>query len=266
MSSLQKFHRRTQPFKVNTLHTGTVSISGTAESGQVLTATNNIADADGLGAFAYQWNRSGSAISGATGSTYTLVAADVGNTITVTITYTDSKGFIETETSASTTAVIVPNPFPTFASGNKSTTGQWVGTTLNSSKLIMANPITGTAWGSSGTVRGTTSLTDGLTNTNTLYSFGQSAHPAAYAIKSMTQGGYNTWYMASQTELLNMYSAQQSKPTGTITLGSNWTMASTELNATQAWAMNTGAGDGRTGGYGKSSTASWAAVIPVRRY
>jgi len=265
MSSLQKFHRRTNPFKVNTLHTGTVSISGTAESGKVLSVTSTIADVDGLGTFAYQWKRSGSAISGATSSTYTLVSADVGNTITVTITYTDGKGFAETETSAATATVIVPNPFPTIGSGGTGTTGQWVGTTLNSSKLIMANSITGTAWGSNGTIRGTTSVTDGLSNTNTLYSFGQAAHPAAYAVKSMTQGGYNTWYIACKNELINMYSAQQSS-SGAIVIGGLWVMSSTEQDATTAFAMNTGNNDGRQGGYGKSSTASWAAVIPVRRY
>ena len=39
--------------------TGTVTISGTAEVGQTLSASNNLADADGLGTITYQWYRDG---------------------------------------------------------------------------------------------------------------------------------------------------------------------------------------------------------------
>ena len=39
--------------------TGSVTITGTAEVGQTLTASNNLADADGLGTITYQWYRDG---------------------------------------------------------------------------------------------------------------------------------------------------------------------------------------------------------------
>ena len=39
--------------------TGSVMITGTAEVGQTLSAGNTLADADGLGAITYQWNRDG---------------------------------------------------------------------------------------------------------------------------------------------------------------------------------------------------------------
>ena len=42
--------------------TGTVTITGTAEVGQTLTASNNLADADGLGTITYQWYRNGQPI------------------------------------------------------------------------------------------------------------------------------------------------------------------------------------------------------------
>jgi hypothetical protein len=45
---------------------------------QVLTASNTLADADGLGSITYQWQRGGVDINGATANTYTLVQADVG--------------------------------------------------------------------------------------------------------------------------------------------------------------------------------------------
>jgi len=238
MSSLQKFHRRTQPFAVNTLHTGTVSISGTASVGSVLTATNNIADADGLGTFSYQWKRSGAAISGATSSTYTLAAADIGNTITITITYTDGKGFTETETSPAT--VSIPNPPPTLGSGNNSK-GYYIGLAGDGTSFMYVAPsstdIVGKIWGSSGTTRGTVSNTDGVSNTNTLYSYGSAAHPAAYYAKTLATGGYNTWYLPAKDELATCYT-NRSYVASTAPYGSGTTdsyyWSSTETDATTA--------------------------------
>ena len=65
------------------------TISGTAQVGATLTAvTTDIADADGLPAsYSYQWvrvdNGTDTDISGATGSTYTLVDGDLGKTVKV---------------------------------------------------------------------------------------------------------------------------------------------------------------------------------------
>ena len=62
---------------VNDAPTGLVTISGVATEDQTLTASNTLADADGLGVISYQWLRDGVAIGGATNSTYTLGDADV---------------------------------------------------------------------------------------------------------------------------------------------------------------------------------------------
>ncbi|WP_186440497.1 hypothetical protein, partial [Planktothrix tepida] len=43
---------------INDLPTGNVNITGTATQNQILTATNTLADADGLGTFNYQWQES----------------------------------------------------------------------------------------------------------------------------------------------------------------------------------------------------------------
>ena len=98
---------------VNDSPTGSVTISGTATQAQQLTAANTVADADGLGTISYQWSRAGSAISGATSSTYTLVQADVGSAITVTASYTDGQGTAESVTSSATSAVANINDVPT---------------------------------------------------------------------------------------------------------------------------------------------------------
>src|SRR5882757_8487131 len=98
---------------VDHLPTGTVTISGTAAQDQVLTASNTLADADGLGAISYQWQRDGVNVAGATGSTYALGNADVGHTIDVVAKYTDGHGVAEAVASAATSAVTNVNDAPT---------------------------------------------------------------------------------------------------------------------------------------------------------
>ena len=51
---------------VNDAPTGNVTITGTPTQNQILTASNNLADADGLGAINYTWLRDGVAINNAT--------------------------------------------------------------------------------------------------------------------------------------------------------------------------------------------------------
>ena len=91
----------------NAAATGKPAISGTATVGSMLTAARGtIADADGVPAestFTYQWIRvNGSSerdISGATASTYTLVAADAGRKFRVRVGFTDALGSEEVRTS-----------------------------------------------------------------------------------------------------------------------------------------------------------------------
>ena len=92
---------------------GSVTITGTATQGEELTAdTSAITDDDGVGTFSYQWKRDGTAISDATTSTYTLVQADVGAQITVTVSWTDLGGTAESLTSDATAAVTNANDAP----------------------------------------------------------------------------------------------------------------------------------------------------------
>ena len=107
----------------NSAATGAPAISGTAQVGQMLTAsTSDISDNDGLGNanFSYQWlsndGTSYSNISGASSSTYTLVESDEGKTIKVRVTFTDDGGTHETVTSTATAAVTArPNSAATGA-------------------------------------------------------------------------------------------------------------------------------------------------------
>ena len=96
---------------------GTPAISGTEKVGETLTAsTTDITDSDGLTnpTYAYQWIRVApdtieSDIGNATGSTYTLVAADAGMRIKVRVFFSDDGGHDETVTSAATGVIAAIN-------------------------------------------------------------------------------------------------------------------------------------------------------------
>ena len=144
----------------NTPATGAPTITGTAQVGQTLTAvTTAIMDANGLTTPSYtQWIRvatdnTETNISGATASTYTLVAADQGTTIKVTVSFTDDASNAETRTSAATA--------PVAAAANTPATG--------------APTITGTATVGQTLTAGTTAImdADGLTTVQAigLYKF-----------------------------------------------------------------------------------------------
>ena len=97
---------------VNDLPTGSVTISGTPGEDQILTASNTLSDADGLGSVSYQWQRDGVDIASATGTTHTLGDADVGTVITVVAGYTDGQGTSESVTSAGVGPVANVNDAP----------------------------------------------------------------------------------------------------------------------------------------------------------
>ena len=88
---------------VNDPATGTPTISGTAQVGQILTAsTGDIADADGVpSAFTYQWKRYAAdritfeANIGTDSMTYTLTASEEGKKVLVEVSFTDNGGSSE---------------------------------------------------------------------------------------------------------------------------------------------------------------------------
>jgi len=95
---------------VNDPPVGQVSITGVAERGQTLTATNNLTDLDGIptegaGKPAYQWKADGATIESATSATLVLGQAQVGQVITVQVSYIDGFGTAERVTSEPTAAV-----------------------------------------------------------------------------------------------------------------------------------------------------------------
>ena len=135
---------------VNTPATGAPSVTGTVQMGETLTADDSgITDADGKPSdaqdFAYQWVRvdgtTATDIAGAKDSSYTLVAADAGKTIKVTVSFTDLAGFSEGPlTSAATAAVAVAAKPNSAATGQPTISGTaQVGETLTAATAEIAD-------------------------------------------------------------------------------------------------------------------------------
>ena len=113
----------------NNVATGVPIISGTAQVGEMLTASaSDIADADGLTntTFAWQWIASDGTtetdIAGATVSSYTLTAAEIGKTIKARVTFTDDGGANEALVSEATAAVAAAIPVVSIAAASSTTT------------------------------------------------------------------------------------------------------------------------------------------------
>ena len=95
------------------LNTVAPSVSGSTTQGQTLTCSTgtwNTNDAF-LGTYTYQWTRNASNISGATSSTYSTVAGDVGNSIACKVTSTNERG-ATTVTSSNSISVVSAIPGP----------------------------------------------------------------------------------------------------------------------------------------------------------
>ncbi|GHV02753.1 hypothetical protein FACS1894211_14810 [Clostridia bacterium] len=101
---------------------GAVTVSGTAQFDAVLTAvtaglTTNVTGFTDFGALSSQWKRGGEVITGAVNSTYKSVAADVGKTITVTVTAANCDGGVTSNATAAVTKANQNTPAaPTVAS------------------------------------------------------------------------------------------------------------------------------------------------------
>jgi hypothetical protein len=85
---------------------GTVTIQGNAVFGQTLTAVTtglNSTPTVSLGTLTYQWRRGETVIAGATNATYALVQADIGATITVTVSAANTSGSVASVPTATVT-------------------------------------------------------------------------------------------------------------------------------------------------------------------
>lgn len=87
------------------VNTEAPEITGTAQVGETLTASDGAWEGDPVPEFTYQWYADAVAIEDADADTYDPVADDIGSVITVVVTATNSAG-VSTATSDPTAAVI----------------------------------------------------------------------------------------------------------------------------------------------------------------
>ncbi|MDQ6996203.1 MAG: choice-of-anchor Q domain-containing protein, partial [Mariprofundus sp.] len=146
-----------------------VTISGTATVGNVLTGSYTYADVDGdaQGTSTFRWLRGVTAITGATATTYTLVAADSGQTIKFEVTPVAATGTSPGTAVASAGTTVSTNSAPTASGVTVSGTAS-VGNTLTGAYTY--NDVDGDAQGTSTFrwLRGGTAITGATATTYTL--------------------------------------------------------------------------------------------------
>ena len=122
--------------------TGAITINGTPVRGELLASDITALIAAGLAVapfYTYQWNRHSrgvdTAISGATGETYTPTQGDVGQRITVTVSFTNHSLESESLTSVPTAPITAepPNTPPIANAGADQTVAEGASVTLNGS-------------------------------------------------------------------------------------------------------------------------------------
>ncbi len=114
------------------------TISGSTISGQTLTAHSSGVTGYPAPTETYQWYSNGSAISGATASTYTLTDAEIGTVITVVITESNTSGPDASATSSPTATITHANIAPAIATATISGT-----TTQGQTLTATASGVTG---------------------------------------------------------------------------------------------------------------------------
>ena len=144
--------RRARGFVVSQLGTGLVplnvslpAISGTAQAGQVLTASAGTWT-NAPTSFDYQWLRDGVPISGSINASRTVVTADVGHVLSCTVTAT--RLAVSTSITSAATAIVIaaPTPIPVNSAAPVISGTATVGQTLASTTGTWTNSPTSYAY------------------------------------------------------------------------------------------------------------------------
>lgn len=110
-------------------------ITGTATEGQTLSASTGTWTGNPVPTFGYQWQRGTTNIAGATSATYVLVAGDVGNTVRVVVTATNSQG--SAAANSASTETVEGLPVATiYDTAAPSGVGNWVWLSSVADRLV----------------------------------------------------------------------------------------------------------------------------------
>jgi hypothetical protein len=201
---------------VNDAPAGATTVAGTAAQNQVLTASNSLSDADGLGTISYQWQRNSGTgfanIAAATAATYMLAGADVGATIRVVASYVDGGGTAEAVSSAAT-GVVNPPPDLDVLNAMTLSSSTVVAFGATTVKYTFANKGLGPAAASKvGIYRSSDSVFDGSDTLLAERSFGQAGAQTqvedSFALTLPTLG---TWFIIAVADHNNQITAETSE-------------------------------------------------------
>ena len=206
---------------ITPVNTASPTISGITTFGQLLTTTNGTWSNTPT-SYTYQWSRASTSggsysnISGAISSTYTLVAADVGQYLKATVTATNASG---SATSTSVATAQIAKATPTFSS--------WTNVTKtygDANYTVTAPTVTGSLAGTFSYSSGTTSVISISGTTFTVAGGGSSIITTTFT--PTDTANYNTATIAN-TVTVNKASQTAITITSTdATYGSNLTLVS----------------------------------------
>lgn len=183
------------------INTALPTISGTTQVGSTLSSTTGTWTGTPTPTYSYQWQRNGSNIGGATGSTYTLVPADDGKNVRCVVTATNSVGSVAANSNA--TAAVSPPAFGSSYGG-----GYYTGKIVQSGStyyVIVAPKSTGESnlkwatYSNNGLMTAARTFNDGPTASASMNN--ATYFPAAYFCENLTINGYTDWYMPARDEL-----------------------------------------------------------------
>ena len=231
------------------------AISGTTTFGQVLTTTTGTWSNSPT--YAYQWSRAATSggsytnISGANSSTYTLVAADVGQFLKSTVTATNGSG---SASSTSSATAQIAKATPTFSSWSNV-----VRTFGDANYTVTAPTVTGSLPGSFGYGSSNSAVISVSGTTFTVAGGGSATITATFT--PTDSASYNT---AITTNTVTVNKAAQSAITITTTAatyGTNLTLASTGGSTGGTYTYTKVSGNCNLSGAVLTPTATGSCVI-----
>ena len=232
------------------------TISGTTTFGQTLTSTTGTWS-NTPSSYGYQWSRSATSggsytnISGAINSTHTLVAADVGQYLKVTVTATNASG---SATATSVATAQIAKATPTFSS--------WTNVTKtfgDANYTVTAPTVTGSLAGSFGYSSSNTGVISISSSTFTVAGGGSTTITANFT--PTDTANYNS---ATTTNTVTVNKASQSAitiTTTTATYGSNLTLASTGGSTGGSYSYTKVSGNCTLSGAVLTPTATGSCVV-----
>lgn len=194
-------------------------VTGTATVGQTLSCTTGTWDAAPAAiTYTYQWQRNTSNIGGATGSTYVLKGADIGNTVRCVVTATNAAGSASANSNSTGTVIDI-------AIGAAFQGGYYAGNIVQGGttyRVIVAPKATGQTTGTSWKFEETAGPSQTITLNNgpsASASMNNADYPAAQFCEGLSIGGYTDWYLPARDELERIYRNLKRNNTNNSTSG-----------------------------------------------